>query len=114
MKYILTVIVMILSNCTIVMTQVQASQGAVNALFCNVIVVKIPLTLLGEFLLEANFRMFYFSKGSFVRVITLTMTLNGPYKDLGKIYHWCNIAWDKACSDPGLDFKCLFINTVKL
>ena len=73
-KYILTVIVMILSNCTIVMTQVQASQGAVNALFCNVIVVKIPLTLLGEFLLEANFRMFYFSKGSFVRVITLTMT----------------------------------------
>ena len=61
-KYILTVIVMILSNCTIVMTQVQASQGAVNALFCNVIVVKIPLTLLREFLLEANFRMFYFSE----------------------------------------------------
>ena len=52
----------------------RASIAVLNALFCNVIVVKIPLTLLGEFLLEANFRMFYFSKGSFVRVITLTMT----------------------------------------
>ena len=38
------------------------TRPSANALFCNVIVVKIPLTLLGEFLLEANFRMFYFSE----------------------------------------------------
>ena len=60
------------------------ARPSANALFCNVIVVKIPLTLLlGEFLLGANFRMFYLSKCSFVNVIASTMThpklLEGRY-----------------------------------